>query len=166
MRAPALFSDTDSLGVARAWLREQIRDEGARCPCCTQMAKVYPRPIYTAQAAALIKAFRVFGRDPGKWSTLRLPGGDYAKLRFWGLIVDMRELREDGGPAGWWQITDLGEKWVRGAVTIPRFARIYDNRCLGLDHESGEVSIHDVLGDAFDYATLMGAEGKNAEGVI
>jgi hypothetical protein len=160
-----MFHDTDSLGSARAWLREQITDKGARCPCCTQMAKVYPRPIYAAQAAALIKAFRVFGRSPGKWSSLRLPGGDYAKLRFWGLIVDLREAREDGGPAGWWQITDLGERWVRGVVTVPRFARIYDNRCMGLDPESGEVAVFDVLGDAFDYDALMSGVGGESDAI-
>jgi hypothetical protein len=32
---------------------------------------------------------------------------------------------------------------------------------LGLDHESGEVSIHDVLGEAFNYDELMGTVGSN-----
>lgn len=157
------FSNTDTLGEARAWLGEQLKGKGARCPCCTQMAKVYPRPIYAAQAAALITAYQTFGRAPGKWSDLNLPGGDYAKLRFWGLIVDMRAVRGDGGPAGWWQITDLGEKWVRGVVTVPRFARIYDNHNLGLDPESGEVSIREALGDAFNYETLMATPGAIKE---
>lgn len=30
-----LFDDGASLGEARAWLREQAGDRGARCPCCT-----------------------------------------------------------------------------------------------------------------------------------
>jgi hypothetical protein len=160
MSAPErTFSDADPLGEARAWLGEQLQDKGARCPCCTQMAKIYIRTIYAAQAAALITAYQAFGRAAGKWSELNLPGGDYAKLRFWDLIVDLREIRDDGGPAGWWQITELGEQWVRGIIRVPRRVRIYDNHNLGPDSKSDEMSIHEALGSLFNYEALMAAPG-------
>jgi hypothetical protein len=37
---------------------------------------------------------------------------------------------------------------------VPKYARIYNNRCLGLDH-SKQVSIIDVLGTKFNYTELM-----------
>ena len=42
-----------SLGDAREWLRERV-EHGARCPCCTQFAKVYERKLNSRMARQLI----------------------------------------------------------------------------------------------------------------
>lgn len=155
------FSDGVTLGAARQWLRDQVRDEGAICPCCRQMAKVYKRSINATQARALIAAWKAVGRMDFHQPTIlkELPGGDYAKLRFWGLIEDLQERREDGGRGGWWRITDLGEAWARGKIGVPRHAYVYNNQLLYLDDSEGEIMVRDALGEKFDYDELMSSPG-------
>jgi hypothetical protein len=148
------MEETDTLGAARDWLRERV-DEGVACPCCTQFAKVYRRKINSGMAHALIRMHRHAGSD---WFylpdiTAQWQGRDEAGLRYWGLIEELQEKREDGGRAGWWRITPLGTRFVRRAVRVPKYARVYDGRCLSLVGEP--VSIIDALGDKFDYHELM-----------
>jgi hypothetical protein len=155
-----LFPDSMTLGEAREWLREQLADKGAPCPCCTQLSKVYHRPLYGAMAAGLITCYQQHHRE---WFHMRTAtdyhGGDHSKLRYWGLIEEELELRPDGGRAGWWRITEDGVAFVLGQTAVPRHARVYDGKCLGLDDSKGLVTVRDVLGDKFDYDDLMTAPG-------
>jgi len=152
------FPDDMTLGEAREWLREQIKDKGARCPCCTQFAKIYRRTLYGVMAAGLIAAYQRYHRD---WfhmrEATRYAGGDHSKLRYWGLIEEEIERRPDGGRSGWWRITDNGVAFVLGTWVIPRDAYIYDGRCLRLDDSRGLVTVRDALGQKFDYGELMGS---------
>src|ERR1044072_5955600 len=144
-----------TLGEAADRLRGLV-DHGHECPCCTQFAKVYRRKIHATMARELIQFYRVAGRDWGHLpSILGYNGGDVTKCRYWGLIVEDDAIRDDGSSgAGWWQGTPAGHLWVRGRLAVPKFARIYDGRCLGL--EGALVTIRDALGDRFDYGDLMG----------
>lgn len=150
------FTDETPFGEVRAWLRMQVMAKGATCPCCQQFAKRYRRQIYGAMAAGLIVAHQANGRD---WFHLRTAtgyaGGDHSKLRYWGLIEEEPGMRPDGGRAGWWRVTPLGVSFVRGRVTVPKYALIYDNRLQRLDSSHGEVGIRDVLGTRFNYDELM-----------
>lgn len=147
--------DWDTLGAAREWLRERA-DEGATCPCCTQFAKVYRRKINSGQARSLIRMYRADkSRGYVHVPSLGARSREEGKLRYWGLVEEERTRRPDGGRSGYWRITDLGERWVLGQVKVPKYARIYDKRCLGLD-EDESASIYDALGDKFDYNELMG----------
>src|SRR5947209_7322775 len=98
-----------TLGKARDELR-QLVEEGYRCPCCTQFAKVYRRPIHATMARELIALYRTAGTDwcdPPQSAALR--GGDLAKCRYWGLIEAQEGEREDGSDRiGIWRMTDLG----------------------------------------------------------
>lgn len=145
-----------SLADAKQWLREQL-DGGAPCPCCTQFAKVYRRKITSRQVRALIRVWRSAGTDWCHVTTvhpsLAGDGGELSRLRYWGLLEEADERREDGGRAGWWRVTDRGEQYVLGRTTVPKYAHIYDSRCLAL---SGDlVSVRDALGTKFNYAELM-----------
>lgn len=142
-------------------LRELV-DDGCSCPLCTQFAKVYRRKIHATMARELIHFYRRAG--VGEWFDLPLLAGevsgkrraytgDSAKLRYWGLMVENDARREDGGRAGWWQVTERGRAWVLRQLLIPKYARVYDGRCLG--HEGEHVSILDALGTRFDYHELM-----------
>lgn len=71
----------------------------------------------------------------------------------WGLIEEEPIVRPDGGRAGWWRITPFGQQFVLGNSTVPKYARLYDGRCLGL--EGVPVTIRDCLGTKFNYADLM-----------
>lgn len=149
------FRDDMTLGEARALLRTLV-DEGHRCPCCSQFAKVYKRKVHASMARGLIQAIRAGGRQkfvkPGDFLTIK-QNCDFAKLAYWQLTVEEPTLREDGGRAGWWWVSDLGEQWIRMQATIPKYARIYDSRILGF--EGPPVTIRDALGKTFDYAELM-----------
>lgn len=146
-----------TLEQAQEWLRKHV-DEGAKCPCCTQLAKVYRRKINAGAARALVRMVVRYGE--GEW--VHVPttadfsrlGGEWAKLRFWGLVVEQPEVREDGGRAGYWQVTPLGRAFALGRARVPKYARIYDQRLLGLVDEQ-TVDIHDALGTKFNLEDLM-----------
>ena len=105
---------------AKAWLRDRV-DDGTRCPCCTQLAKVYKRQINGAMVRALVGLYRashvgaVFAHLP----PIDPSHGDAAKLAYWGLIEEEPTVREDGGRSGWWRITPLGVDWLHARVTLP-----------------------------------------------
>jgi len=153
----------NDLEEARNWLRARVED-GAECPCCTQFAKVYKRKLTSCGARTLIRMWRDSGLEWVHVPTLlktQLPDiahqGGYATLgQHWRLIVESPDEREDGGRVGWWRVTELGERFVREQVTIQKYARLYDGRCMNL--VGSEISIKDALGTKFDYNELMGRD--------
>jgi hypothetical protein len=149
------FSDAMTLGDARAALRELVY-EGACCPCCTQFAKVYPRTIHSTMARELIRCYRAAGTD---WfhvpTVIGHNGGDLLKTRYWALMEEEKDIRrDDGGRAGYWRITPIGEAFIRRELLVPKRAWVYDNRRIKLD--GPDVSVVDCLGKKFNYNELMG----------
>lgn len=145
--------DDVPLGEAKQWLRDRV-DDGAPCPCCGQLAKVYRRRVNSGMARSLITMWRKAGLE---WVHLPTEIGarsrEEGKLAYWGLAEEATEKREDGGRAGWWRVTERGRQFVLGLTTIPRYALIYDGRRLRFDGEP--VTIRDALGAKFDYDQLM-----------
>lgn len=148
------FTDDMSLGDARDELRELVR-EGHRCPLCTQFVKVYRRKLTGSMAYMLTRMYRTGRTDYVHLPSLREGDGsmDTTMAQYWGLIEEEKARRPDGGRAGWWRITALGERFVRVHLRVPKYALVYDGRCLGMDGDL--VSIIDCLGDKFDYRELM-----------
>lgn len=143
------------LAEAIAWLRDRVDDPGEKCPCCTQLAKVYHRHITSSMARTLIAMWRAAGTD---WcnvpNLINRKGADEAKLRYWGLVEPQPGERGDGSTrTGWWRVTDKGRDYVHGKVLVPYTAHVYDSRCLGLHGD--DKSIHDALGHRFNYRELM-----------
>lgn len=152
------FTDELTLREARELLRPLAR-EGHKCPLCTQFVKIYRRQINATMARNLIIAFQRHEYQPFHLAELDGRGdkreADFAKLRFWGLIHEEDERREDGGRAGYWRISALGSCWIYDETTVSRYALIFDNRLLG--HEGEPWSVRQALGTKFDYAELMNA---------
>lgn len=144
-----------TLAEAKTWLREHV-DEGARCPACDQVAKVYYRTLHASVTAQLVRFYARFGTDWGQRPQWARGGaeGDFAKLRYWGLIEESVETRPDGGRAGWWRVTELGAEFVRGERRVRRHAVVYDARRLRL--EGPMVDVTTALGKRFHYNELMG----------
>lgn len=143
-----------TLEEVREWLRDRV-DDGAKCPCCTQFAKVYRRKITVQAARVLIRMYHAAGTD---WVNLpdliERKGADEAKPRYWGLLEAMEGTRPDGSSrVGWWRLTPEGVAFVRDELRVPKYARIYDGRCLSL--EGDPVGIRDALGTKFRYDELM-----------
>lgn len=152
-RAVNSLPDGALLAEARAWLRDRI-DDGAECPCCTQFSKVYRRKINSGMARSLILLYRRCGLAYGYVpDVVGSRSREEGKLAYWGLVAEMPVAREDGGRAGWWCVTELGEQFARNLIRVPKYARVYNGRCLGLVGDG--VDVLDALGDKFDYAELM-----------
>jgi hypothetical protein len=143
-----------TLEEARDWLRARVED-GDYCPCCTQFAKVYKRKINSGMVRALINLYRAGGpgRDFRHLPPIDPSHGDAAKLVYWELIEEEPVVREDGGRAGWWRVTPLGEDFLRGWIKVIKYARVYDSRLLGFT--GGKVDVRDALGTKFKLDDLM-----------
>lgn len=148
------FSPSATLAQARTWLLGRA-DEGADCPLCHQRVQVYRRKITTGMARALIDMYRAGGKGWVHMPTV-LTGqrADEAKLAYWQLIEEEKVRRPDGGRAGYWRVTDLGELFLRGKCTLPKYARVYNGKPLSLD-PTDQVTIQDALGTKFNYSELM-----------
>lgn len=156
MPDPVVFPDDLTLGEARDLLRSLV-SEGAHCPLCTQSAKIYSRSIGSTVARSLIRLYQAGGmRFQHLPTVVGRSSSEESKLRYWGLLEEERARRPDGGRSGWWRVTPLGEQFVLGKTTVPKYAYVYANKCIRLDGE--QVSIRACLGKRFSYAELMGRE--------
>lgn len=136
-------------------------DEGVTCPCCGQWAKRYKRHINADMARALILLANAAGgaNMPVDIRKVDVRGGDYGKLRFWGLIAPAVDPSARlGARSGMWRITTSGWAFVRNASLVMDTAVVYNDRCERL--EGRLVSIKDALGTKFDYEKLMMSSGS------
>lgn len=169
--------DRASLSEARAYVQRR-RDDGVRCPCCEQFAKVYRRHINDAMARALIEMFKVLGTSEefmhmtsfagANAEQLRLwRGGDYAKLRYWGLIeekpLDHAESA-DKRSSGFWRMTPRGVNFVLRRITVPKYVYLYDGLEVKVDGPNPDVDILDCLKKKFNYADLMSGAAYTTRG--
>lgn len=148
------FPTHTPLAQLKAWLRSEA-DNGATCPVCEQHVQVYRRKINAGMARSLIEMYRAGGLG---WIHVPTQVGarsrEEGKLAYWGLVEEEKILRPDGGRAGYWRVTPLGELFLRNQCTLPKYARIYNGRVLSLDPRE-KVTIKDALGARFDYSELM-----------
>lgn len=163
------------LGMLRAWTQDAARSkDGAACPCCDQIAKVYRRSITSSMAYALLLIERHYRMVPlSTWlhvpeylsevSAIGAPvrGGDWAKLRYWSLIEPKDGVvRDDGSPrVGFYRLTELGRLFALNLTTVARYAYVYNGALLKLD-QSKQLGIVDALGKGFDYDELMQREAS------
>lgn len=144
-----------SLDDARSWLAVRL-STGAKCPCCSQFAKVYSRKINSNMARLLVVAYRRHGQAWFHISALGFPGGggEFAKLRYWGVVETVEEQ------SGQWRVTDDGVDFVLGHLRLRSHADIYDGNLVALVGE--KVDVRHALGDRFDYDELMATPGTPA----
>lgn len=146
--------DSTPLGQAKAWLRARL-DKGADCPLCTQRAQTYRRKVNSGMARSLIAMYQV-----GRLDWVHLPSQigarsrEEGKLAYWGLVEENPLKREDGGRPGEWRVTPRGEQFLRGKLSVPKYAYVYNGKVMGFD-TSEMVTIKDAIGDKFDYSELM-----------
>ena len=162
-----------TLAEAKQWLRARF-GKGATCPCCNQFVKLYKRPFNKSMAYVLLLIARYYRRIEVKESDwLHVPSyinevvasnprrsaavrGDWAKLKFWGLIEEKPETRDDGSPrVGYWRMTPLGRQFVAREVKVPSHVYIYNGEALQRSVEE-QITIDDALTTDFSYAEIMG----------
>ncbi len=140
-------------------------EEGAVCPCCGQLVKLYKRKLDSFMAYALILIYRYFRQsDVEPWlhvpSYLIAQGAsdrECAKLRYWGLIEEMANTRPDGGRAGLYRISQRGIDFVEGRCSVPKYIYLYNQMLIdrGDEADSARTTIHEALAERFDYQELM-----------
>lgn len=147
-----------TIAEARKYLEENAK-KGAECPCCKQLVKRYVRPMYSRQVLALINLYKLAKQKPDYYhmtqieGSLRSGGGDFAKLRYWGFIVEKPNFKDDKRTSGFWAITEVGSDFVRNAIKVKSHVVLYNNKFLGFT--GSDVSISGVLGTKFNYHELM-----------
>lgn len=170
------------LETARAWLWEAMND-GAICPCCDGVAKVYKRIMRDQQVVNLIMLYRhhmaVSGPDPEQWEFVHVRdikylkfhynGGERALLSYdgWALIEALEKEKPSfrGRPtrcSGFWRLTKRGVGFVLGELTIPAAIFTYLGRTVDTTPE--QVTVREALGEKFDYQKLMAATYNPEEG--
>lgn len=128
------------------------------CPECGTLFVTYDRPLYRKMGTFLldlIKKWNVVRDRGGDWvysrDVRRREGGDYAKLRHWGLVemqgqenvVDTRRTSN-----GLFRPTVDGILFAGGSTRVPRSLLVRRNIVIGAN--TGRVSITDVLAKNFD----------------
>ncbi len=167
------FQKTDaSLEEAKRWLRERF-SKGAPCPCCNQFVKLYKRSLSKSSAYVLLLIARYYRRvevrqddwlhvpsyiaetavgNPRRAAAVR---GDWAKMKYWGLIEEKPGSRDDGSPrVGYWRLTQLGRQFVAREVKVPAYVYIYNSEPMQKTVEE-MITIDDALSTDFSYAELM-----------
>jgi hypothetical protein len=137
-----------SLQDARDFLAVN-QDEGVQCPCCNQTLKVYKRTIYSTTASwlQLLVAASCEGEDFVfvDVKDIDARGGDYAKLRHWGLV----RPSPTGSNSGWWKPTEAGVEFVKGSLEVPRDAFIVNNTLVGFSEVY--VTMSEALGQGLEF---------------
>lgn len=174
------FPDEMTLADARDVLRPLAAGDGAPCPVCRQTVKIRRRNLTGVAAQAVRALYLAHGLDYGQMKEVVLEampaaanqGGYLVLAQHWSLIEEERTVRrDDGGRAGWWRVTPLGEQWLCGETSVAKYADIYNGRCLGLLGDL--VTYADVTGDGalgarFDYGEVLRrrASGANQESLF
>lgn len=161
--SPASLPSPWLLSEARDWTRSH-RVEGVECPCCEQLVKEYTRALPAIAARVMIRMYRE-GREGRDWvnipeMALRGGTGDGTKGQHWGLIEPQPGERDDGSRrTGWWRLTDLGRAFVTRAITVPKYAHIYNGETVSFSGPA--FSIDQALGEKFNYTVLMEGRGDD-----
>jgi len=152
------LDDNSTLGEAKAWLQAGVR-KGVICPCCTQYAKIYVRPLNSSMARDLIWLVRTYDAM-GTWVDVSLApksfhmSREFAKLRYWDLIEELIEPSKKGArTSGKWRPTKRGIEYVHGKIALLSHIILFNKELLGY---SGKLaSIRQALRKRFDYEELM-----------
>jgi len=157
-----------TLAEAQRWLMSHA-EGGALCPTCTQHVQVHHREIHASMAKVLIILHRYFEKESdwlhvsgyleelSKQLGVAIRGGDWVKLRHWGLIEEKPKAEQKGSPkkTGFWKVTSKGHAFTKLEVKVPRYVMVYNDRPLGFVPGCSEVSIVDCLRGEFSYVDLI-----------
>jgi len=160
MKQAGLYDD-DLVACLRAQVRTLRKTaKGGVCPVCDQYVKEYPRMIDGQSAYLLIRLVLAWQREPRPYSIHELPyiqgrrgGGDFAKLRYWGLIVGEENEETRKRASGIWSPTAQGIAFVMREARVPKRCYVYNGKPDSFSSDTVEVV--ECLGERFDYAALM-----------
>ena len=147
------------LAQLKANWRATIENDGGHCPCCGKWGKISPQGMSETRALALLWLARAPKNADGwvdvpnvgpRWV---LRGKSHTTLQHWGLVEPGSHQDTAKKADGLWRITDKGQQFIAGTITVPKKAYIYNNAVEGWSDEC--VSFRDCFGRKFDYAEVM-----------
>lgn len=155
----------DTLEAAKKMVKAHA-DEGVECPCCTQYVRKYKRKLNSMQAYGLITLVREFRKakaaGESTWIEFkpkhkaRDGGGDFAKLRHWGLVEQQTNEDDTKRTSGFWRPTEKGMEFVDKKIKVASHIFIQTGVVKGFSES--EIDIEGALNEKFDYKELMEAK--------
>ena len=144
-----MMNENSTVSQAKDFLKDNYI-KGTKCPCCDQNVKLYNFKLSKGMAVTLVKFYKL--RHKG-WlhpvRDLNTPSGDYAKLRHWGFVT----TSPDPEHKGLWMITETGEFFVNGGMTVQEKVKLYNGKYFG---KSGDyINIKQALTNKFDLNELL-----------
>lgn len=131
------------------------------CEACGAKMIAYKKKLNKPICSAMIKIYKKLGAnqfgDIAKLDNLsHQQKCNFQVLEYWGMMK--RPSPEDKtARGGWWAVTDLGEKFIKGEVSMPIWIRTYRGKAKERSNEM--VKISDVVEGYEDKAYhLLGAE--------
>lgn len=150
----------------KPWTQDVVRSKAARCGECGRIVKVYQRRLSSSIAKGLIRLHFLHSRHPKEKgfhiSQIFRDRGDFAKLRFWGLIDELPNEETTKKSSGIWRITHRGRLFVFQQEEVP----LYVTLRWGSDHigfAGPFIKITTALGKKFDYQELMSSDYWTSE---
>lgn len=137
-------------------------DKGFICQHCNSFVKQYKRAFNSNIAVALITMYRYAPNMFVKVEDLLIKHGkkrcgDFSYARFYALIEPQKGTRNDGSKrTGYYRLTALGVMFCEGKIKVAEKFIILHNTLQGF--EGREITIHEALGNKFNYNELMGKE--------
>lgn len=182
---PDPYESVDTLQAERDRLKAMLdrvvatgHHEQTRCACCDQDVAAYRRTITSEMARALcviVRASLPPGWHPShtvasnllSWVSIRtvpVRGGDYAKLRYWGLLEQLPPAEKDPNQrdSAYWRPTATGLQFALGGMRVPKSLYVY-NGWTRPDPRADQIDIRDALREKFDWYKLMDAERPEDE---
>ena len=150
----------ETIKEAKAYVREHWTDkDGAECPCCGLLVKVYKRFINSIMARGLISIYHLgegYHHVSDIMSAISPSGSsDFSKLRYYGFIEQKINDKTSKHTSGLWKIKEAGVDFVLNKTSYQKYFYVFNKKCLKFEGEY--VSIVDGLGENFHYQELMNA---------
>lgn len=151
--------------MAFRWLQDLKKDwrfmiegDGGYCPCCDRWGKISAFTITETHALALLWLSRQETVDgwvdvPPIAPQWMLRGKNYQTMAKWDLIRKGSRTNLATKSDGMWQVTQRGWDFIRGDISVPAKAYIYNNSVEGWSDE--EVYFRNCFGKKFDYDRVM-----------
>jgi len=124
---PLVTADNDYVGsLQEAQQRVKLAMDSKKkmqCPCCGKSVSPHrKRALNDKMAEFLVLLVRRFRATKGQWvhtDTIDSRGGDYAKLRHWGLIENKPNDDPSKSSSGFWRPTQKGIDFVDRKISVP-----------------------------------------------
>jgi len=100
----------------------------SRCSVCDSPLEAYKRPINKGNVRALLK-IRDAGGGPLHINDMGVAGGDFTKLKHWGLI----RLSVSLGVSQGWSLTEKGTQFLSGEIAVWKSVWLFKGCVIGFD---------------------------------